>query len=88
MEQAKHCGSMQMRTSTLDHDDIFTLNYNAAVLGIRMIRRFLGFPDPDLLIRGMDPDPHPSLFSSRCGAYEIILKNKILTQNFSKKINF
>jgi hypothetical protein len=39
-----------------------------AVLGIR-IRMFLGLPDPDQLLRGMDldpapdPDPDPSLFS-------------------------
>jgi hypothetical protein len=37
------------------------------VLGIRIrrIRMFLGLPDPDPLIRGMDPapDPYPSLFS-------------------------
>jgi hypothetical protein len=34
------------------------------VLGIR-IRMFLGLPDPDPLVRGMDPDPapDPSLFS-------------------------
>jgi hypothetical protein len=38
-----------------------------AVLGIRIrsIRMFLGLPDPDPLIRGMDPAPdrYPSLFS-------------------------
>jgi hypothetical protein len=37
-----------------------------AVLGIR-IRMFLGLPDPDQLVRGMDPDlvmdPDPFLFS-------------------------
>ncbi len=37
------------------------------VLGIR-IRRFLGFPDPDPLVRGLDPDPvsspDPSNFAS------------------------
>ncbi len=33
---------------------------SAAVLGIR-IRMFEGLPDPDPLVRGMDPDP--SLFS-------------------------
>ncbi len=32
-----------------------------AVLGIRM---FLGLPDPDPLVRGMDPDP--SIFLKRC----------------------
>jgi hypothetical protein len=36
-----------------------------AVLGIRIsrIRMFLGLPDPDPLVRGMDPDPDHSLFS-------------------------
>jgi hypothetical protein len=24
---------------------------------------FLGLPDPDPVVRGMDPDPDPSLFS-------------------------
>ncbi len=33
-----------------------------AVLGIR-IRMVLGLPDPDLLVRGADPDPDPSLYS-------------------------
>ncbi len=33
----------------------------APVLGIR-ISMLLGLPDPDLLVRGMDPDPDPSLF--------------------------
>ncbi len=32
------------------------------VVGNR-IRMFLGLPDPDPLVRGMDPDPDPSLFS-------------------------
>ncbi len=27
------------------------------------IRMFLGLPNPDLLVRGMDPDLYPSLFS-------------------------
>jgi hypothetical protein len=30
--------------------------WGKAVLRIR-IRRFLGLPDPDPLVRGMDPDP-------------------------------
>jgi hypothetical protein len=34
------------------------------VLGIwiRRIRMFLGLPDPDSLVRGINPDPDPSLF--------------------------
>jgi hypothetical protein len=34
------------------------------VLGIRIrrIRMFLGFPNPDPLVRGPDPNPAPSLF--------------------------
>jgi hypothetical protein len=32
-----------------------------SVLGIR-IRMFLGPPDPDPIVRGMDQDPDPSLF--------------------------
>ncbi len=27
---------------------------------IRRIRKFLGLLDPDLLVRGMDPDPNPA----------------------------
>jgi hypothetical protein len=39
-----------------------------AVLGIRIqsqirIRMFLGLTDSDSLVRGMDPDPDPSLFT-------------------------
>ncbi len=35
------------------------------VLGIRIHRNrmFLGLQDPNPLVRGMDPDPDPSLFS-------------------------
>jgi hypothetical protein len=35
------------------------------VLGIRIrwIRMFLGLPDPDPIVSGMDPDPDSSLFS-------------------------
>ncbi len=39
--------------------------HNTSVSGIR-IRRFLGLPDPDPLVRRTDPDPaapDPSLFS-------------------------
>ncbi len=36
---------------------------SAPVLGIR-IRMFLGLPDPDLLVSGMDPDPF--LFPEMC----------------------
>jgi hypothetical protein len=55
---------------------------------------FLGIPDPDQLVRGMDPDlaldPDPSLFTQHKGVEltEIMLENKILTQYFSKKLIF
>ncbi len=54
---------------------------------------FLGHPDPDpdLLVRYMDPDPapDPSLFSLMCWAdWNNARQNRILTLNFSKKINF
>jgi hypothetical protein len=50
---------------------------------------FLGLPDPDPLIRGMDqaPDPFPFLIKVLSGLKQC-LENKILTQNFSKKLNF
>jgi hypothetical protein len=32
-----------------------------AVFRIRRIHVFLGLPDPDRLVRGMDPDPDPSI---------------------------
>jgi hypothetical protein len=41
---------------------------------------FLGPLDQDPFFRGTDPDPF--LVSERC------LSNKILTQNFSKELNF
>ncbi len=47
------------------------------VLGIRIhrTRMFLGLPDPDPLVRGMDPapDPEPSLFSKNVERTEIML---------------
>jgi hypothetical protein len=47
----------------------------------------LGLPDPDPLARGTDPDP--SLFSKRLLSGLIYcLQNKIVTQNFIKKLNF
>jgi hypothetical protein len=52
------------------------------VLGIRT-RMFLGLPDPDPLVRGMDPDP-----SLGVSGLKQCLQNKSLTQNFSKKLNF
>jgi len=33
----------------------------AAVLRIHRIHMFLSLPDPDPLVRGMDPDPDPAL---------------------------
>jgi hypothetical protein len=44
------------------------------VLGFR-IRMFLGLPDPDPLVRGKI-------------VFEIMLANKMLGQNFCKKLNF
>jgi hypothetical protein len=47
----------------------------------------LGLPALNPLVRGMDLDPDPSLFSLLSGL-KLCLQNKILTQNFSKKLNF
>jgi hypothetical protein len=57
-----------------------------AALGIRIIRKFLGFPDPDPLVRGTDLARDPS-FSHKCieRTKILCLQNKILTKNFSKK---
>jgi hypothetical protein len=54
---------------------------------------FLGLPDPepDPLVKGMDPapDPAPSLILIKVlNVLKDSLLNKILTQNFSKKLNF
>jgi hypothetical protein len=55
-----------------------------AALGIR-IRMFLGFPDPDPLVRDTDPAP----FSHKCvERTEIMLATNLLIQNFGKKLNF
>ncbi len=44
-------------------------------------RMFFGLPDPNPLVRGMDPDPDPSLFSWRCWAdWNNAWKIKILTR--------
>ncbi len=39
-----------------------------ALLGIQIcrIRMFLALPDPDPLLRGIDPDPDPSFLLQRC----------------------
>jgi hypothetical protein len=55
-----------------------------AVLGIR-IRKFLGLPNLDPSVRGTDPDQNPSLSHKGVERTEILLQNKILTHNFSKK---
>ncbi len=57
----------------------------ATVLGIG-IRIFLGLPDPDPSVRGMDPDP--SLFSKVVNGLNQCSQNNVFTQNFSKKLNF
>jgi hypothetical protein len=51
---------------------------------------FLGLqvPDPDPLVGGKDPDPYPYLSHKGVEQTEIMLANRILTQNFSKKLNF
>ncbi len=62
-----------------------------SVLGIRIrsIRMFLGLPDPDPLVIGVDPDPSlsPFLINVLSGLKECLQYN-ILIQNFSKKFNF
>jgi hypothetical protein len=45
---------------------------------------FLGLPDPDPLVRGMDPDPDSSLSQKGVEWTEIML----VKQNFSNKLNF
>jgi hypothetical protein len=37
---------------------------------------FLGLPDPDPLVRGMDPDPDPSFSQKDVERTEIMLANK------------
>jgi hypothetical protein len=55
-----------------------------AVLGIR-IRRFLGLPDPDPLVRGTDPAPDldPAVSHKGVEPTEIMLAKCNLTQNYS-----
>jgi hypothetical protein len=36
-----------------------------AVLRIHLIHVFLGLPDPDPLVRGMDPDPDPFIIMQK-----------------------
>ncbi len=68
------------------------LNRSVLVIPTRnRIRMFLGLPDPDPFVRGMDPDPapSPSLFPWMCWAdWNNAWQNRILTHNFSKKLNF
>ncbi len=49
---------------------------------------FLGLPDLDPLVRGMDRDPDPSFSHKGVEQTGIMLAKKILTQNFSKTLNF
>ncbi len=66
-------GSMPLcMNSDLDPDPaIFVIDLQAVnkkpVLGIRIhrIHMFLGPPDPDPLVRGMDPDPDPSIIMQK-----------------------
>jgi hypothetical protein len=37
-------------------------DYSECLLAVLRIRMFSGLPDPDPLVRGMDPAPDPSLF--------------------------
>jgi hypothetical protein len=55
-----HTDSKFLQDSATKVNSLFIL----ISVGIR-ICMFLGLPDPDLLVRGMDPDPalDPSLFS-------------------------
>jgi hypothetical protein len=62
MEEA---GLKSLILCTLDHKNTFNKIFGGfimrkAVLGIRRIRMFLGLPDPDPLVRRVEPDP--SLF--------------------------
>jgi hypothetical protein len=45
----------------------YRLIAHQAVLRIRIrrIHMFLGLPDPDPLVRGMDPDPDPSIIMQK-----------------------
>jgi hypothetical protein len=54
------------------------------VFGI-WICMFLGLPNPDPLVRGIDPDPF--LINGLSGL-QYCMQNKILTKDFSKKLNF
>ncbi len=46
---------------------------------------FLGLPDPDSLVRGMDPDPAPDPSLFLCWAdWKNAWHNRILTPNVSK----
>ncbi len=66
--QTKVLGVFLLATSTAFPFDFY---FFKAVLRIRIrihrIHMFLGLPDPDLdpLVRGMDPDPHPSLIMQK-----------------------
>jgi hypothetical protein len=69
---------------------IFILNLKTStlctpVLGIR-IRMFLGLPDPDPLIKGIDPDP--SLFHKCVEHTEILPAKENFNTKFIKKTRF
>ncbi len=84
-----------MRIEVDAHRDDW-LNWQGSLLVVASvgIRVFLGLPipDPDQLVRGTDtdpdPDPAPDPDPSLLDGLKICLKNKILTQNFSKKLNY
>ncbi len=56
---------------------------------IRRIRMFLGLPDPDPLVGGMDPDLDPYFFLKMCGADWInACKTKFQHKILAKKLIF
>ncbi len=50
-----------MATVLAEHAFVLWLLQPVLRIRIHRIHMFLGLPDPDPLVRGMDPDPDPSL---------------------------
>ncbi len=48
------------KTTSTEFSSVFRIR-----IRIHRIHMFLGLPDPDLLVRGMDPDPDPSIIKQK-----------------------
>ncbi len=66
-KQLSYITSMIIGSDSEQQSDIVLAQLSQAVLRIRIhrIHIFLGLRDPDRLVRGLDPDPDPSIIMQK-----------------------